>query len=403
MGTEVFNASQVKSVISDVEAQFSDLASIIEKSNSAVTAALGSPDKAVYGDAGNKILATWDENCSTLNEFIKIFDNWSLMVTSIAKEYGELDSGTAKVDNVDLNAFKAISGANRTTYLSTDSGKSNYKGSKSEYYDYSENAKYVETNDLDKRRVVTKTDQSNNNTVEYEDMAGNKLDVSKVDSSGKVITKEEAARLDKVDEAQKTLQSSINTKHTELKKRDKERAEKTAASEWAIGPYNSILHMNQHEANSGYNERQRRIAFLGGMKSSDAAQRAMMTNIKVPVWDGEKETTITLFVNKKLVNNYQRAFREVCNLKFPIKVNPSQSANCAYAWNHWRPGGQRSDHAYGGTFDINTNDNWGRGKNNKYSLRNRPDVVKAFEKQGFFWGGNWEGGEDDMHFSFTGY
>ena len=114
MGTEVFNASQVKSVISDVEAQFSDLASVIEKSNSAVTAALGSPDKAVYGDAGNRILATWDENCSTLNDFIKIFDNWSLMVTSIAKEYGELDSGTAKVDNVDLSSFKAISGANRT-------------------------------------------------------------------------------------------------------------------------------------------------------------------------------------------------------------------------------------------------------------------------------------------------
>ena len=399
MGTEVFNASQVKSVISDVEAQFADLASVIEKSNSAITTALGSPDKAVYGDAGNKILATWDENCSTLNEFIKIFDNWSLMVTSIAKEYGELDSGTAKVDNVDLSSLKAISGANRTTYLSTDLGKSNYKGSKSEYYDFNENAKYVETNDLDKRRVVTKTDQSNNNTVEYEDMAGNKLNVS----SGKVITKEEAARLDKVDEAQKALQSSIKTKHDELAKRDKERKEAAAASEWAIGPYNSILHMNQHEANSGYNERQKRIAFLGGMKSSDSAQRAMMTNIQVPVWDGTKETTISLFVNKKLVNNYQKAFREVCNLKFPIRVNPSQSANCAYAWNHWRPGGERSDHAYGGTFDINTNDNWGRGKNNKYSLRTRPDVVKAFEKQGFFWGGNWEGQEDDMHFSFTGY
>ena len=207
MGTEVFNASQVKSVISDVEAQFSDLASVIENSNSAITTALGSPDKAVYGDAGNRILATWDENCSTLNDFIKIFDNWSLMVTSIAKEYGELDSGTAKVDNVDLNAFKAISGANRTTYLSTDSAKSNYKGSKSEYYDYKENAKYVETNDLDKRRVVTKTDQSNNSTVEYEDMAGNKLDVSKVD------------------EAQKALQSSIKTKHDELAKRDKDRKE----------------------------------------------------------------------------------------------------------------------------------------------------------------------------------
>jgi len=225
MGTEVFNASQVKSVISDVEAQFADLASVIEKSNTAITTALGSPDKAVYGDAGNKILATWDENCSTLNEFIKIFDNWSLMVTSIAKEYGELDSGTAKVDNVDLSSFKAISGANKTTYLSTDSAKSKYEGSKSEYYDFNENAKYVETNDLNKRRVVTKTSQGNNSTIDYEDMAGNKLNVSSVDSSGRAITKEEAAQLEKVKEAQKALQSSIKTKHDELKKRDKERKE----------------------------------------------------------------------------------------------------------------------------------------------------------------------------------
>ena len=70
--TEVFNASQVKSVMSEIGSEFSDLSSLVEETNSLVTSALGSPDKAVYGDAGNKILATWDENCSTLSSFINI-------------------------------------------------------------------------------------------------------------------------------------------------------------------------------------------------------------------------------------------------------------------------------------------------------------------------------------------
>ena len=174
------------------------------------------------------------------------------------------------------------------------------------------------------------------------------------------------------------------------------------ASEWSVDT-NSIKHMNEEKSGSGYAERQRRIDYLGGMKSTESEQRKMMTTIQVPVWDGEKETTMPLTVNKKLVDNYMAAFREVCDLKFPVKTDTSQNAFCAYAWNHYRPGGERSDHAYGGTFDINTKDNFGSGNGSKYSLRSRPDVVAAFEKQGFFWGGNWDSSKDDMHFSFTGY
>ena len=416
--TEVFNASQVKSVMSEIGSEFSDLSSLVEETNSLVTSALGSPDKAVYGDAGNKILATWDENCSTLSSFINIFNNWSLVAVSVASEYGKLDTGTAKVEGTDLEAFKAISGANKTTWLKTSEGASNYTGSKNSYMDPTTNNIVSEQSSLSNRREITYTDASGNKITEYYNLAGVLMGIKKngklYDANGKSVseigTKDEFERADKIKKAQTSLKDSVKTKHEEevqkekeRKEKEKERKEQAASSDWAIGPYNSILHMNQHEANSGYNERQRRIAFLGGMKSSDSEQRSMMTNIQVPVWNGQNETTINLFVNKKLVDNYQKAFREVCDLKFPIMTNPQQSANCAYSWDHWRPGGERSDHAYGGTFDINTSDNFGRGKNNQYSLRTRPDVVKAFEKQGFFWGGNWESGEDDMHFSFTGY
>ena len=172
--------------------------------------------------------------------------------------------------------------------------------------------------------------------------------------------------------------------------------------EWKI-PKDSIKHMNDEISGSGDAERQRRIDYLGGMKETEEEQKEMMTTINVPIWDGEKETTMQLTVNKKLVTNYMTAFREVCDLRYPIKTDSNENAFYAYAWDHVRPNGERSDHAYGGTFDINTKDNYESGNGSKYSVRTRPDVIAAFEKQGFFWGGNWDTSKDDMHFSFTGY
>ena len=167
-----------------------------------------------------------------------------------------------------------------------------------------------------------------------------------------------------------------------------------SASEWAIDAHSHV----------SSSERQRRLDFLGGFKSTEAEQRQMMTKIDVPVWDGEEETTMSLFVNKNLVDNYMAAFREVCDLRFPVNTNRSENAFCAYAWDHYRGNGARSDHALGGTFDINTRNNWGSGDGSSYSVRTREDVIEAFAKQGFYWGGDWSGSStDDMHFTFTGY
>ena len=236
--TEVFNASQVKSVMSDIESEFSDLSSLIEETNSLVTSALGSPDKAVYGDAGNKILATWDENCSTLSSFINIFNNWSLVAVSVASEYGELDTGTAKVEGTDLEAFKAISGANKTTWLKTSEGASNYTGSKNSYMDPTTNNTVSEQSSLSNRREITYTDASGNKITEYYNLAGELIGISKngklYDANGKSVseigTKEELERADKIKKAQASLKDSVKTKHEELDKRNKEREEKAKFS-----------------------------------------------------------------------------------------------------------------------------------------------------------------------------
>ena len=231
--TEVFNPGQVKSVMSEISSDFTELSSLIEETNTLITEALGSPDRAVYGDAGNKILATWDENCSTLNSFIKIYDNWSLMAVSIANEYGELDTGTAKVDGTDVEAFKTISGANKTTWLKTPEGAKGYTGSTSKYRDAETNNDMEETNSLSGRRQVTYTDENGHKVTEYYDLSGvligKEINGIKYDVEGNKVsnigTKEELEREEKVKKAQEALKPVIKTKHEERAKRDKERAE----------------------------------------------------------------------------------------------------------------------------------------------------------------------------------
>ena len=402
---ELFEHTTVKTVMDKIGEDFSLLSDAIKETNELITTALGSPDKSVYGDAGNKILATWDENCSTLNSFMSIYDSWSTMAVSIAKEFAEFDKGVAVVGDNDAKALKTIADLNKTNWLKTSDGRKNYVGSTVSYID-PETQKEVEEKVGFKQFNSTGGGKSSSEGGDWRivtEKDGKIYGTDGKEFSDEDLTKSKEKK-EKLSEAQKALKSSVDVKHKELEQRDEEREKKRVeASEWAIGSENSILHMNQKSSNSGYAERQKRIEFLGGMKNSDSAQRAMMTTINVPIWDGSKETTLPLTVNKKLVDNYQKAFREVCDLKFPVKTNPSQNAFCAYAWNHFRPGGERSDHAYGGTFDINTVDNSGSGNGSQYAVRTRPDVIAAFEKQGFFWGGNWESSKDDMHFSFTGY
>ena len=229
MSTEVFNPSKVKTVMSDIAAEFDALSKLIETTNTLVTTALGSPDKAVYGDAGNKILATWDENCSTLSSFIKIYDNWSLMAVSIAREYGELDKGTAKVKDADAEALKTVADNNRTTWLKTPEGSKGYVGSTNSYINAQSGTRVTEKSDLKNMRVVDR----GNGLTEYYSLDGKLLGIKRngqyYDANGRKIDSKDlrykAISDDELKKAQTTLKGNIDAKHKELAKRDKERTE----------------------------------------------------------------------------------------------------------------------------------------------------------------------------------
>lgn len=152
-----------------------------------------------------------------------------------------------------------------------------------------------------------------------------------------------------------------------------------------------------------------------GYKSAAQAIKNM-TTITVPVWkmtaSGAKySSTMQLTINKKLEESCRIIFEEIYELdmKFPFKT--------LTGYQYRKVGGVglvkstlMSIHSFGAAIDINMgnydNDyylgagNDLRNKNNPYCI---PDeVIDIFEKNGWFWGGNFSISADTMHFQYLG-
>ncbi len=141
-----------------------------------------------------------------------------------------------------------------------------------------------------------------------------------------------------------------------------------------------------------------------------AEAESHLVTITVPVWDfadSSQTTKITkyksLTVHENVADLVQAIFEEIYNgsEQFPIKA-----VGC-YRWEYG------SEHMPGLAIDINPNENyectldgtpttgsyWKPGED-PYSIPSDGDVVNAFRKYGFGWGGEWHNKKDYMHFSY---
>jgi len=141
-------------------------------------------------------------------------------------------------------------------------------------------------------------------------------------------------------------------------------------------------------------------------------------------FDG-KEHWGELVVNQAIANDIVAIFRELYNIKYPIRkmhlvsdygasdfdsieADNTSAFNCRYVdgTHKW------SNHTYGRAIDINPIENPYVSKSGhishqaslKYANRQlfkgviSPQVVKIFKKHGFRWGGNWHCCKDYQHF-----
>lgn len=147
------------------------------------------------------------------------------------------------------------------------------------------------------------------------------------------------------------------------------------------------------------------------IKSKETAN-SMMSTITVPVWrlKGQNKVpgTATITVNSGIASTVSQIFQEIYDgpQQFPI----SDAGGFA-----WRGESAKSEHNWGTALDLNSNsnycvyangtvvgDHWTPGED-PYSFSADSDVVKAFKKHGFAWGGDWPwDNRDYMHFSYFG-
>lgn len=175
------------------------------------------------------------------------------------------------------------------------------------------------------------------------------------------------------------------------------------------------------DESSGLTEAEKEaLVFGGGGRGfeTQAEAEATMCDITVPVWrlnasGGKTEGKMTLTVHKNLAEVYKAVFAEIFagSEKFPVKNGGG------YAWR----ANTRSEHRWGTAVDLNWEENmectideagnvlqitagalWQPGEN-PYSIAPNGDVVRAFRKYGFAWGGDaWKTKRDYMHFSYFG-
>lgn len=148
--------------------------------------------------------------------------------------------------------------------------------------------------------------------------------------------------------------------------------------------------------------------------STQAEADANVVVVQIPVWklkaDGEKYSSVmSLQVHRNIANDVVQIFTEIYNgdEQFPI------NSVGGYCWRDTATG-SRSQHSYGTCIDINPDQNYcvyRSGKtigsfwkpyDNPYSITPDGDVMKAFVKYGWTWGGNWNSVKDYMHFSYLG-
>ncbi|RGG64343.1 hypothetical protein DWW96_09545 [Eubacterium sp. AF17-7] len=164
-------------------------------------------------------------------------------------------------------------------------------------------------------------------------------------------------------------------------------------------------------ANIPYENKQTFLWNANHVPASAVEMKTYLKTISVPIYDENgNKTTMNLTVHAKLAEEFKSIFEDMAKEKFKIKA----SETCAYVWKNIIGTGTVSQHSYGLAIDINWNDNpcfyntnvdvsngYGgyQPGQNQYSVTKK--IIQIWKSHGFYWGGDWSGKKDTMHFSYT--
>ena len=176
MADEKFSVTNVKAKMSNIENYFSDFADTLNEINAFIQGNVNaSISSSVYGDLGSKLLAIWNHNASTFNDFHENFDNWAQVVAIIAANNNTfaVDALATYRDNAGTldgvkEAREFISGNNGVENISSAEGFGTLSTEARSVLDYIYRAK---------TRQVTDKNEYDGKTISYTDAAGNKIEI----------------------------------------------------------------------------------------------------------------------------------------------------------------------------------------------------------------------------------
>lgn len=146
--------------------------------------------------------------------------------------------------------------------------------------------------------------------------------------------------------------------------------------------------------------------FPSGVPTSAPQMQQYLVQITVPIRDvSGNESSMTLTVHKNLAGDIEAIFQEMARAGFPVR----SSDTAGYVWRQMASSANRSHHSYGCVIDLNWTSNPMIGVTggsylpgeDPYSVT--PEVVAIWKAHGFYWGGDWSGSKDYMHFTYTNH
>ena len=201
------------------------------------------------------------------------------------------------------------------------------------------------------------------------------------------------------------LVASASTEKTQPSRSNLSKAESVR---WPSNVWNNSLKHSWHTAESAKvweaanipkNERMQRL-FPDGVPTKEKEMKKFITKIKVPILTANwKKKKLTLYIHKKLANEYEAIFQEMYDKRIP--VNPEKT--WWFNWRKMRRWSKMSHHSYWSAVDLNYDDNgWVYGKTDKNSpYFNDNETVAIWKKHGFYrWWDRSSKSNDPMHFTY---
>ncbi len=176
MADEKFSVINVRNKMNNIENYFSDFSDTLSEINAFVqanvNASLGS---SAFGDLGGKLLAIWDHNASTFNDFHENFDNWAQVVAIIGANNNQfaVDALATYRDNAGTlggvkEARELVSKNNGIDNISSAEGFGTLSASARSVLDFVYRMK---------TRKETDKNEYDGKTIAYTDAAGNNVEI----------------------------------------------------------------------------------------------------------------------------------------------------------------------------------------------------------------------------------